>query len=221
MGSQTINVESIHVGKPKTIREGNNPVKSAIFKQKVVSEKVYLSKLNFDGDEQADKINHGGLDKAICVYSIDHHPYWKTILNKQLGAGAFGENMSVQGVTEEDIYIGDQFRLGEAIVEVSQPRRPCFKLGIKWGEPKLAQYVQETGYSGFYFRVLQEGSVTSGDQLEKIAEHQGKVSIAYMNQIVYHDPENVEATEQLVQIDKLADSWRSGLIKRLDQLKNA
>ncbi|WP_257349500.1 MOSC domain-containing protein [Pseudalkalibacillus decolorationis] len=220
MTAQSIKVRSILVGKPKIIGETRNPVKSGIYKYNV-SEKVYLSKVNFDGDEQADLKNHGGPDKAICVYSSEHYPYWESILQQQMMDGAFGENLTLEGITETDIYIGDRFQLGEAIVEVSQPRRPCFKLGIKWNEPKLAQYVQDTGYSGFYLRVEKEGWVTPGDPLIKTYEHPSKFSISTMNHIVYHDPDNETALERLIQLKPLASSWRKGIIKRLEKIRKA
>ncbi len=118
---------SINIGLPKEVTYGGKVIHTGINK-KQVKEPVYLSFVKFNGDGQADLVHHGGVDKAVCVYTSDHYPYWEKELNQNLVYGAFGENITVNGMREEDVCIGDTFELGQAIVQVTQPRQPCFKL---------------------------------------------------------------------------------------------
>ncbi|MBW7459428.1 MOSC domain-containing protein, partial [Paenibacillus sepulcri] len=174
---------SLNIALPVAVLHGSREVETGIFK-KPSSRPLYLAKTGLDGDGQADLINHGGEDKAVCVYSSVHYPYWASEWGKDAEAGAFGENFTVSRITEQSICIGDIVRAGEAVVQVSQPRQPCFKLGIKHGLPKLPLQVQQTGYSGFYFRVLQEGIVAAGDELVLASRHPAGVTIAEANRIM-------------------------------------
>ncbi len=195
-------------------------VATAIFKEPV-SGPVFLSRLNFAGDEQADKVNHGGLDKAVCVYSLDRYPYFEKVLGRRLDCGAFGENVTVSGVDEEGVCIGDVFQLGEAVVQVSQPRKPCFKVALKWDLPDLPLQMEQTGYTGFYLRVLAEGWVAPDSEL-KLQQRQPKaVTIAFLNHIRYHDKTNGEAIRRILEVEELAESWRTVFEKRLGQLEEA
>lgn len=209
-------VISLNVGKPAHLQDPKREVLSAIHKLPV-EEKIYLSSVNFDGDQQADTVNHGGKDKAVCVYSFNHYPYWEKELGFNLPLGAFGENLTVQGMLETDIHIGDIFQLDEAVVQVSQPRQPCYKLAAKYQVPDLVVRVQDTGYTGFYFRVLQEGWVSPQCTILVLERDPAEVTLAYANHIKYHDKQNQEGIERLLAVPALSDSWRLTLEKRRSQ----
>ncbi|WP_096439500.1 MOSC domain-containing protein [Alteribacter populi] len=210
-------VRSLNVGKAKTIsRDGEKEILSAIVKRPV-SEALFLSKVKLLGDEQADLINHGGEDKAVCVYSYEHYNYWHKKLNKSMEPGAFGENITVMDLLETNVCIGDTFKWGEAVVQVCQPRHPCYKLAKRHQVKELPLYVQETGYSGFYLRVLKEGTVTVDDPL-LLTDRQTETTIAQVNRLNFQDQDNVEGLQALVELPQLADSWRSIVEKRLQML---
>ena len=124
---------------------------------------MQVTPTGIEGDGQADLVNHGGVDKAICVYPLAHYPHWQEMIGRELSPAAFGENFTVDGLTEADVCIGDTWRVGEdVLVQVSQPRQPCWKLARRWQRKTLALEVQESGKTGWYFRVLEEGTVQAG-----------------------------------------------------------
>ncbi|PFT67569.1 MOSC domain-containing protein [Bacillus cereus] len=205
---------SLNIGLPKEVTYGGKVVHTGINK-KQVKEPVYLSFVKFNGDGQADLVHHGGVDKAVCVYTGDHYPYWEKELNQDLVYGAFGENITVSGMSEEDVCIGDTFELGQAIVQVTQPRRPCFKLAKKYNIPKLPLYFQETGYTGFYFRVLKEGWVSSVDTLKRLQSDPKGVSVAFANRIMHKEKQNIEGVKRILEVNALSNSWRKSFEKRI------
>ncbi|MCX6593718.1 MAG: MOSC domain-containing protein [Acidobacteria bacterium] len=146
---------------------------------------VWLGTFNLAGDEQADLRVHGGRDKAVMVYPGAHYEKWNAEIGLGLGPGAVGENFTVAGLDEETVHLGDQYEIGEAKVEVSQPRQPCWKLAQKWNRPDLPKRVVQTGRTGWYFRVLQEGEVAAGDQLKLLHRDADAPSIAQMNRRMY------------------------------------
>ncbi|MGG1326751.1 MOSC domain-containing protein [Bacillus tropicus] len=205
---------SLNIGLPKGVTYGGKVIHTGINK-KQVKEPVYLSFVKFNGDGQADLVHHGGVDKAVCVYTGDHYPYWEKELNQDLVYGAFGENITVSGMREEDVCIGDMFELGQAIVQVTQPRQPCFKLAKKYNIPKLPLYFQETGYTGFYFRVLKEGWVSSVDTLKRLQSDPKGVSVAFANRIMHKEKQNVEGVKRILEVNALSSSWRKSFEKRI------
>lgn len=205
---------SLNTGKPAPLRYKNKEVLSGI-KKLPVENNVYLSFSNFDGDEQADLIHHGGSDKAVCVYPYEHYPFWEGELKGSLEMGAFGENLTTKGLLESEVCIGDIYLLGEAVVQISQPRQPCYKLAARYEAQDMPLKVQETGYTGFYFRVLKEGMVSRADKLILDQRHPLGVTVAFANQIKYVDKENSEALRKILSVDELSDSWRESLSKRL------
>lgn len=205
---------SLNLGMPKEVTYGENLIRTGINKSQV-NEPAFLSSLKFEGDGQADLIHHGGIDKAVCVYSYNHYSYWEKELNRNLVYGAFGENITVQGMLEEDVCIGDIFQVGEAVVQVSQPRQPCFKLAKKYDVPKLPLYFQNTGYTGFYFRVLKEGWVSPTDSLAKIQTDPKGISIAYANHMMHKEKRNFEGIRRILEVDALSTSWKKTFEKRL------
>ncbi|ARK30628.1 MOSC domain-containing protein [Halalkalibacter krulwichiae] len=204
-------VLSLNVGKSKNIAElDEKEVLSAIYKHSVEESVLFLSKSGIYGDEQADLLNHGGSDKAVCIYPIEHYAYWQSKLKIRLSHGAFGENVTLAGLTEENCHIGDIFKWGEAVVQVSQPRRPCYKVAKRHQIKKLPLIIQTTGYSGYYVRVLQEGYVSKKDPFE-LLDQLTDFSIKYINKITYHEKGNLQAREQLRQLESLSSSWKSSL----------
>ncbi|MCT2196906.1 MULTISPECIES: MOSC domain-containing protein [unclassified Paenibacillus] len=210
-------VRSLNVGKPIEVEHQGKTVRTGIFKMPV-TEARYLSSVNFAGDEQADLKFHGGPDKAVCVYPYERYAYWEEKFGITLELGAFGENITTEGMLEDEICIGDRFRMGGTMVQVSQPRQPCFKLGVKHGLPELPQAIQQTGYTGYYFRVLQEGEVRPGDQLELVERHPAGVTLAFANRVMHVDKEDAEGIRRILAVEELSASWREQLTARLNRL---
>lgn len=207
-------VVSLNVGQPIVVEHRNKEVRTGIYKMPI-ADGVYLSSLNFEGDGQADLEHHGGKDKAVCVYPSEHFAHWEQVLGVQLNPGAFGENVTTKGILESQICIGDVFRLGESYVQVSQPRQPCFKLSVKYNLPTLPLLVQTTGYTGYYFRVLQEGFVHAEAGLVLEERQQDAVTISYANTIMHQDKKNIEGMERILALPSLSASWRKTFAKRL------
>ena len=194
---------------------------TGFFKQPV-AEPAYARTLGVDGDGQADLVNHGGPDKAICVYSFDHYPYWQDILKVDpLPTGAFGENFTIESLEESNICIGDTWRVGESvIVQVSQPRQPCWKLARRWQRKTLALEVQENGKTGWYFRVLEEGMAQAGMALTLIERRNPDWTIARANDVMHHDKKNHPAAQELAAISELSSSWKNSLTRRIEKMSS-
>ncbi len=168
---------SVNVSLPSLVPYGRGMVSTGIFKVPV-EDRVALRRLNLDGDGQADLVNHGGPHRAAYAYPVENYEYWARELDRaDFAFGQFGENFTVEGMTEDDVHIGDVFRVGGALVEVSQPRPPCFKLGIKMGMPKFPKLFLASGRVGFYVRVLEEGEVGRGDVFERVVAHPERVTV--------------------------------------------
>ncbi|WP_028401659.1 MOSC domain-containing protein [Ectobacillus panaciterrae] len=205
---------SVNIGKPISIKKMSKEIKTGIFKFQI-NAPVYLGKLNFNGDGQADLVHHGGVEKAVCVYSYEHYPYWERELSCEIVYGAFGENLTVKGMLEKDVCIGDIYKLGEAVVQVSQPRQPCYKLAKRYNMADLPVRFQNTGYTGFYFRVLKEGWVPEHPSIELIQRHLKGVTIEFANKIMHHAKENIEGIHQILEVDELSSNWRQTFTNRL------
>ncbi len=176
---------------------------------------VFLGKENLDGDGQADLENHGGPDKAVCVYAADHYDVWRHELGMlALSFGAFGENFTIAGLVESDVCIGDVWCLGEAVVQVTQPRQPCWKLARRWRIKNLPGRVVETGRTGWYLRVLEEGTVAPGLSITRIEQPFPLWTIARANEVMHHDKSNREAAAELAAVPPLSRSWRETLSAR-------
>ncbi len=155
-------VVSVNLGRPRTIVWQGRKVRTGIFKEPVAG-KVDLGTLNLEGDGQADLRVHGGVDKAVYAYPVEHYPTWSAELGRSLPYGQFGENLTLEGLTEDEARIGDRYRIGSALLEVSQPRVPCFKLGIRMEDDAFPQRFLESLRSGFYLRVAAPGTLEAGD----------------------------------------------------------
>ncbi|KIL37862.1 hypothetical protein SD70_30305 [Gordoniibacillus kamchatkensis] len=203
---------SLQVGKPKTVIYQGKDIQTGIDKA-AVTVPLFLSTVNFEGDAQADLVNHGGPDKAVNAYCAEHYPYWERELQRQLARGAFGENVTLEQMTEDTVCIGDIFRLGEAVVQVSQPRQPCYKLAGKHNVPDLPLKVQQTGFTGYYFRVLEPGLVPPQGDIRLLERHPAGITIAFANRIKYVDKRNRAAIERLLGLKELAASWRDSFAR--------
>ncbi len=211
----TIEIVSLNVGKPKILHYKSEELVTGIMKKRATTASLELTELGFAGDGQADLVHHGGPDKAICVYSYEHYSYWEKELQSPLVEGAFGENLTVLGLTENQVCIGDVFSIGEIRLQVSQPRQPCHKLGKRHNRPDLPLLVQNTGYTGFYFRVLVPGIFDSTLPFTMKTRHPAGLSISSANQIYYHEKHNEAAIRRLLEVRDLSDSWRNALERRL------
>lgn len=211
---------SIQVGLPET--RGNIDVTGSmdelwttgLFKETVDSP-VRLGTTNLAGDGQADLKHHGGPDKAINVYSFEHYPYWQSTLNlPELPHGAFGENFTTLGLLEADVCIGDVFHIGETIVQLSQPRQPCWKLERRWRVKDFAERIRQTGRTGWYFRVLREGTIESGACIHLLERPYPEWSVARANDVMYNHQTDLKVIRELIACPVLSVSWQESLSKR-------
>ncbi|HWC28574.1 MAG TPA: MOSC domain-containing protein [Dehalococcoidia bacterium] len=168
---------SIQVARPLAVRHVDREVMTGIFKLPVEGP-VMVRSLNIDGDQQGDLSVHGGVDKAVYCYPSEHYPAWSEELERELPNGTFGENLTVSGLLEPELHIGDVLSVGDAVLQVSQPRYPCFKLGIKIGDQRFVQRFQLSGRSGFYCRVLQEGLIEPGQPIALLERDEAQPTIA-------------------------------------------
>jgi MOSC domain-containing protein YiiM len=203
-------VASLNIGLPKREIFNGKPITTGICK-KPVSGPVPLGALGFDGDGVGDTRNHGGPDKAICVYSLDHYPFWEETLGIKLPPAAFGENLSVSDLNEDDVCIGDIFLLGTTTVQISQPRQPCNTLAARYYRNDLVKLVVNSGFTGFYFRVLQEGEVKVGAPLVLVEKDPTSISVTFANNIFHHDRKNREGIESVLAIPALSEAWQRSL----------
>ncbi|MDG3007926.1 MOSC domain-containing protein [Paludisphaera mucosa] len=214
-------LSSIQVGRPRDLgAEGaadpmDRPWVSGFWKEPAVGP-VALRSTNLDGDGQADLENHGGVDKAVCCYPAAHYPDWRRELGlPDMAFGAFGENFTIAGLAEGDVCIGDVFRVGEAVVQVSQPRQPCWKLARRWKIKTLTLLVQDSGRTGWYFRVVTEGLVAAGSPLVLVERPHPDWSIARANTIMHHDKADRAGAADLAALPALSASWKATLGNRL------
>lgn len=194
---------------------------SAMFKEPHEG-KVWLSKTGLEHDEVADKKIHGGPEKALFAYSIIHYPYWQEELeNDAITAGAFGENLVIEGADEFTTFIGDTYKFGEAIIQVSQPRRPCWKPARRFQVMDFSVRIQQSGKTGWYYRVLEEGYVEAGVELELIERPYPEWSIAAANEVMYVYKDDLSRTYDLASCTLLAENWKKTLNKRLRGQKSS
>ncbi len=208
---------SLNVALPSTQRYDGREVLTGGAKRPVL--RAMLRYENFDGDGQGDPANHGGPDKAVCAYPLDHYSHWEKEFGGELAPGAMSENLTISGALETEVCIGDVFRIGGATVQVSQPRMPCNKLAGKNGERLLAKWVSQTGYTGFYTRVLSEGVVDAGDAFERVGRHPDRISIADVNDIIYERSRDFALIECLAVMPELAADARALFAERLDRAR--
>jgi MOSC domain-containing protein YiiM len=215
----TMKILSINVALPRTVLWKGMEVTTGIFKEPVRGP-VMMRQLDLDGDEQADLSVHGGPNKAVYAYPSEHYSFWKKEFPEMdLPWGMFGENLTTEGLTEKDANIGDHYRLGQAVVMVTQPRLPCFKLGLKFGRDDILKRFMESGRSGFYFSVLEEGVVEAGNTIEKIHQDKNKISVADINHLYVHGGEGSPLLRRAVRVEALPEGMRNYLRKQLHSIE--
>lgn len=205
-------VISLRVGGAKPVLPfRGHMVRSGIYKD-AVDERLLLSDDGFPGDEQADLTVHGGPDKAVCCYPSEHFGHWRKTIHPDIDDGAFGENLTLSGLTEHDVHIGDTYTLGGdgAVVQVSQPRGPCYKVGVRWSSKSLVRLMGEELRAGFYFRVLASGTVGAGDPLT-LTDRVSDVSVAEVLRVTYRDRHDAAAMRHVHAVPELAEQWRAAL----------
>ena len=199
------------LGAPGAADAMDRPWTTGFFKAPVAGP-VAFAALGAAGDEQADRINHGGPDKAILAYSAEHYPVWQSDLNlPELPFGAFGENLTIAGLTEADVCIGDSWQSGEVLFEVSQPRQPCWKLARRWRVKSLPATVIQTGRTGWYLRVLAPGELAAGSTLALIARPNPAWTIRRANEVMHFHKYDADESLALAAVPGLSASWRDGL----------
>jgi len=188
-----------------------------------VDGRVWLGETGLEGDQQAELKHHGGPEKALHHYPFDHYATWRS--EWQAGApglatldacGAFGENISACGLTEADVCVGDLYRIGGAIVQVSQPRQPCWKLNLRFARADMSRAVQNTRRTGWYYRVLEAGEIGAGDTIERLARPHAQWSIERLLRVFYVERDDRQALEQMARLDTLSPSWRKTAARRLE-----
>jgi MOSC domain-containing protein YiiM len=206
---------SVNVGLPRGVPWVGKTVATAIFK-KPVEHAVQLRRLNLEGDQQADLQVHGGPQKAVYVYPSEHYELWRRELpGTELPWGAFGENFSTEGLLEDTVCIGDRFRVGTAVVAVTQPRMPCYKLGIKFERNDIIKRFLASRRTGFYFSVAEEGEVRAGDAVELLAGEANRVSVADIVRLYIADSPEPELLRQAAGLAALPANWRDHFLQQL------
>jgi MOSC domain-containing protein YiiM len=207
-------VVSVNVGMPREVEWKGRKVVTGIFKSPVAP-KLAVRRLNLDGDGQADLTVHGGPDKAIYAYPGEHYGPWQERLGRELTPGNFGENLTTAGLLEDAVHIGDEFRVGTARLVITQPRLPCYKLGIRFDDPGMVKSFLQAGKPGIYFAVVEEGVVGPGDPIDCIAEDASQITVAEMFRLVLDQDPAPAALRRLLGVPSLAAVWRTELEERL------
>ena len=209
---------SLNVGLPRLVARDGEPVSTGIFKEPVAG-RVRLRTLNLDGDRQADLSVHGGPHKAVYVYPSEHYDFWKAELPEMdLPWGMFGENFTTTGFSETAVNIGDKFSVGTAEVMVTQPRLPCYKLGIRFGRADIIKRFLASERTGFYLSVLQEGEVGAGDECELLQTDSHQVKVTDITRLYTSEKNNVELLRRAIAVEALPESWRGYFQGHLDKL---
>jgi MOSC domain-containing protein YiiM len=212
-----VNVLSINVGLPRDVEWRGQIVQTSIFKEPVEGT-VKVRRLNLDGDQQSDLTVHGGAEKAVYVYPSEHYEFWRQELpGFELPWGAFGENFTTTGLDEQSVHIGDRLRIGSAEFVVTQPRMPCYKLGIRFGRADMVKRFLRSGRTGFYLAVTGEGEVAAGDAVSVLARHPDAVTIADVVSLYASDADNQELLRRVSGLAALPEDWRDYFRKRLWQ----
>lgn len=207
---------SVNVSEPKPIEYRGKTIHTGIFKRPV-SGSVMLREMNIDGDGQGDLKVHGGTYKAIYGYPIEHYSHWKQVLKRDdLTFGQFGENLTVEGMLEEEVHIGDVFQIGSDVkLQITQPRVPCFKLGYKMGMPEFPKQFLESRRVGFYFRVLEEGEITAGDTISQVESAVESISVKEILNLRYFETNDHKQITRARMLPSLSPSWKKDFLRIL------
>jgi MOSC domain-containing protein YiiM len=211
-----MNLISLNVGRPRDVRSNGRTVRTSFFKSPVAS-RVAVRRLNVDGDEQADLSVHGGIFKAVYAYPSEHYEFWRGQLpGVDLPWGSFGENLTTEGVLEDALFSGDRLAIGSASFVVTQPRMPCFKLGIRFGDPGMVARFLESGRPGFYLAVEHEGEIAAGDEVTIVSRWRPSVSVHDLSKMYAGDDDDGDRLRTAGELPSLSPGWRARFRKRLD-----
>lgn len=209
---------SVNVGLPREVLWKGRTVTTGIFKEPVEGH-IMVRELNLDGDHQADLSVHGGPDKAVYAYPAEHYDYWRGELpDMNLAWGTFGENLTTEGLLEGKVNVGDRFRIGSAVLMVTQPRMPCYKLGVKFGRDDIVKRFLRSKRTGFYFSVLEEGKVGAGDAIEFISRDENKVTVADITRLYVSERNNLEMLHRAVHVEALPEGWRGYFRHQIEKI---
>jgi MOSC domain-containing protein YiiM len=215
-------VVSLNVGLPREVLWHGRSVTTGIYKDPVEG-RVALRPLNLDGDRQADLTVHGGEYKAAYCYPVEHYEYWKKELpGRELPMGIFGENFTIDGLSENSTHLGDRFSVGSAEVVVTQPRLPCYKLGVRFGSDDMVRRFLASGRTGFYLSVAREGDVGAGDDFKLVSRDDTAVPVSEITRLYIakrYDSEDVKSSRRALTVSALPESWKRYFRQRLEQAK--
>ena len=219
-GIGDMKIISLNVGLPREVTWHGRIVTTGIFKEPVAG-RVMMRKLNLDGDRQADLTVHGGEHKAVYCYPVEHYAYWKKELpGRDLPMGMFGENFTTEGMLENEVHLGDRFRIGSAEVIVTQPRLPCYKLGIRFGDDHMVQRFLASGRTGFYLAVTREGQVGAGDEISLISRDENKVPVSEIMRLYVSKrfaPGDLDSLRRMMKVEALPEDWKNYFGERLER----
>ncbi len=204
----------LHIGTPVLVERGGRRERTAIDRRPVEG-RVTLGTLGLDGDQVGSTKHHGGKDKAVCCYASEHYAHFEGLLGRALERPAFGENFTLEGVIETQVCIGDSFRMGAALVQISQPRQPCATLAAKHDATDLPKWINDAGFTGFYLRVLEPGDVGGGDELALVDRCDPSMTVVLANRIML-GRESDDARRRLADLPALSASWREQLQAKLE-----
>ncbi len=209
-----IELKNFSIGLPKKMKYSDDKeILTGICKDKI--EEAFLTVDGFHGDGVADLEHHGGRDRALCIYPYEHYSKWESEFGEALPPGAFGENITVSNMLEKDVHIGDIFRLGDAIFQISQSRIPCSTISKRTNLPFLLKRIVETGYTGYLCRVLKEGMVKHDSEISLLEGHPAQVSVLFTNDTYFRNSKDKESVNKILKVPELALKWRESLEKRI------
>ena len=211
---------SVNVGLPRIVKFGKETVTTGIFKNPIDT-RIYLKKLNLEGDKQADLTVHGGLDKAVYSYPYEYYDFWrKEFPDISLTWGMFGENLTTEGLFESQVNVGDMFQIGSSHLVATQPRMPCYKLGVKFGRMDIIRKFLESEKTGIYFKVIKEGEIGVNDALKLIKKDNNNVTIKNIVELITRDDkENTILMEKAVKVQDLPQGWKNYFLEKLSHSK--
>ncbi|MBD1382554.1 MOSC domain-containing protein [Metabacillus arenae] len=210
--AEQIQLISLNIGTPKKLIWKGEPFETAVQKKSV--KEAFLSFNGFNDDDVANKKHHGGPDRAVLIYAYEHYSFWEKEFGKQFQVPGFGENLTATGMKESEVYIGDTYQVGDAIIQVTQGRIPCQTLSQYNEENHLLKRIVETGYTGILCRVLKEGILTENSPITLIERDPKSVTVQASLQVYYHQNDNTDAAKNIIHIEALAERWREQLINR-------
>jgi MOSC domain-containing protein YiiM len=211
---------SLNVALPRIVESNDGPVATGIFKEPVPGP-VMLRTLNLDGDRQADLSVHGGVSKAVYAYPSEHYAFWKQELPEMtLPYGMFGENFTTEGLAEDTVHVGDCFRVGEAELMATEPRLPCYKLGLKFGRADILRRFLQSRRTGLYFAVSKEGLVKAGDEIELLSRDENEITVSDITRIYAFEKDDLATLQRAVKLNALSKSWREYFQKQIEKLRH-